>query len=711
MNNPIYLAIIWHMHQPYYKDLVTGEYILPWVRLHCAKDYYDMVAILDDYPNVKATFNLVPSLFSQIEDYVQNDAKDKSLLLSEKDPKDLTTEEIVYILKNFFMTNWEVMIKPYRRYHDLLLKRGRFSSISELTRVATRLSAQEIMDLQVWFNLSWFGFNYRKKDPVVKAMIEKGKNFSAEDKRAVLAKQKEIMSLTMPKYKELAARGQIELTTSPFYHPILPLICDTNAAKESMPHINLPSVRYQHPEDAKHQIESAVAFHEAHFGEKPAGMWPSEGSVSEQILPLLKDAGIKWIATDESVLASSLNVPRQLASNELYKPYAVGDQLNIIFRNHFLSDQVGFVYQRWRAKDSANDFIKHLHNIRASLPSDGRNYLVTVILDGENAWEYYKDGGEEFLREFYQRIASDHNIITTRPKDYMANNPSPDRINRLFAASWINNNFRIWIGHEEDNLAWDYLARVRAVIEGTDNALAWQELYIAEGSDWCWWYGDDHSSENDEAFDSLYRKHLKNIYQLLGKEAPKYLDKPIKSVKTFKPTREPVYLINPEIDGVVTNYYEWLSAGYFDVEKSKGAMHQIDTLLKAFYYGFSRTELFIRLDCQIDFINEEPKQFSFGLITYTPNEMKAEINNNEMVLCRMGREENWEEIKKMNSFAIKKIVEFSIPFSDLGINPGDELQFCIVIMKDGKELERWPRGGVISLKAPTTTYEMEQWSV
>jgi len=716
-NHPIHLALIWHMHQPYYKDLVTGEYILPWVRLHGAKDYYDMVAVLDDYPRMKATFNLVPSLILQIEDYVLNNAKDRSLKLSEKDPRDLNEEELVYILKNFFTANWEVMIKPYPRYHDLLLKRGRFASNAELLRISTRLSAQEIIDLQVWSNLSWFGFIYRKKDPVIKNMIEKGRNFTPEDKKAVLDKQKEILSLTIPKYKELSARGQIELTASPFYHPILPLVYDTNSAKESMPHINLPSIRFQHPEDAKYQIESAAAYHEAKFGERPAGMWPSEGSVSEQILPLIAGAGIKWIATDESVLASSLNLPRLLASHEIYKPYVVGNQINIIFRNHFLSDQIGFVYQRWRAAEAADDFVKHLHNIRASLPSDDKKYLVSVILDGENAWEYYRDGGEEFLREFYKRVSEDPNIITVRPKDYFAENPPTDKIQRLFASSWINNNFRVWIGHEEDNLAWDYLSRVRAIIEGVNNPTAWQELYVAEGSDWNWWYGDDHSSENDEAFDLLYRTHLKNIYQLIGKDAPKYLNKPIKRIKAFRPTREPAYLIQPEMDGEITNYYEWLSAGYFDIERAKGAMHQIETVLKAFYYGFSRTNLYIRLDCNLDFREEESKKFSFGLMTYLPFEFKLELKYDfdkagyNLTLYKMGDRENWEEVKMLEAFGVRKIIEFSVPFADIGVDPGDEVQFLIAVIKEGNELERWPRGGVISLAAPTSTYEMEQWSI
>jgi len=689
---------------------------MPWTRLHGLKDYYDMVKILDDYPEAKATFNLVPSLLVQIEDYVSGSAKDRNLVLTEKDPRELTEEEIIYMLKNFFMCNWEVMIKPYRRFQDLLLKRGRFSSSQELANVAKRMSYQELLDLQIWGTLAWFGFTYRKNDPIISALIKKEKNFSAQDKGNLLKKQKELLSLTIPKYKELADRGQIELTTSPFYHPILPLLTDTNSAKESMPYVHLPSVRYQHPEDAKKQIEMAIEYHQSRFGEKPQGMWPSEGSVSEQVQAIFGEMGIRWIATDEGVLSASFGLSRGLSPMELYKPYQLSGGTSIIFRNHFLSDQIGFVYQRWSPKEAAKDFMKNLHEVRASLPNDGRKYLVSVILDGENAWEYYYDGGEEFLREFYSALSSDPKIKTVRPRDFIAENPPESRINRLFAASWINTDFKIWIGHEEDNTAWEYLSKARTILEGSDNQLAWQELYIAEGSDWCWWYGDDHSSDNDDTFDLLFRKHIKNIYQLLGKDAPKYLDRPIKRGAAFSPTRDPVYYINPVIDGEITNYYEWLSAGYFDIEKSKGAMHQIETVLKSFYYGFSETHLYLRLDPQLNFSEDESKTFSFILLFYAPLEYKFELKYDAekkkygFTQYKLLENNSWEKTTTSEAFGIRRIIELGISFIELGVKAGDEIQFTIIVNKDGHELERWPRGGVVSITAPTSSYELEQWS-
>ncbi|MFA6432052.1 MAG: glycoside hydrolase family 57 protein, partial [Candidatus Margulisiibacteriota bacterium] len=420
-NRPVTIAILWHMHQPYYKDLVSGEYLLPWVRLHAVKDYYDMAALIERFPETKAVFNLVPSLFSQIEDYVNNKVKDRFLDLSLKSPNDLELEEKVFILQNFFMANWDTMINPYPRYLDLLLKRGRFVSHAELLKVAKRFSVQELLDLQVWFNLTWFGFIYKNEDPEIAGLICKGKYFTPEDKDVVIKKQFEVMGKIIPKYRELSLKGQIELTTTPFYHPILPLLCDSNVAKEAMPYAALPEVAFRHPEDAKKQIEMAVAYHAERFGGLPKGMWPSEGSVSEEMIPLVAGAGIKWLATDEAILSRSLHKmggrSHALSAQELNQPYYIekdGVGVAAIFRNHFLSDQVGFVYHRWNAHDSINDFNHHINNIKISLPDDDQNYIIPVILDGENAWEYYEGGGKNFLEAFYANLSNNPMLRTAR---------------------------------------------------------------------------------------------------------------------------------------------------------------------------------------------------------------------------------------------------------------------------------------------------------
>ena len=713
------------MHQPFYKDLVSGEYALPWVRLHAIKDYYDMAAILDDFPDIKQTFNLVPSLLEQIEDYVNGSAVDRHLAVSRKAPSDLSFEEKVFMLQNFFMANWDTMVNPYKRYLELLLKRGRFVSLDDIKSVAKRFTEGELLDLQVWFTLTWFGHIYKKKDPVIKGLLDKGRDFTAEDKEALFAKQHELMSRVIPKYRELQQKGQIEISGTPYYHPILPLIVDTNSAKEALPGIKLPQQRFRHPEDAAFQVSETVKYMTALFGEAPQGMWPSEGSVSEDVIPILCGAGLKWIATDEEVLSMSLGRAiahgRALSSKELFKPYLLQREncsLAVIFRDHNLSDLVGFTYSRWDASEAAADLIKHLENIRASLPDDGRKYLVSIILDGENAWEYYRNNGWDFLSELYSRLSGHPNLRTARVRDFLAENPPADKLNHLFAGSWINHNFRVWIGHDEDNAAWDYLSKARFALENsqTKDPAAWKELYIAEGSDWCWWFGDDHSSGNDETFDALYRKHLKNIYHLIGKSYPQYLDNPIKHVTAIRPTREPAYIISPVLDGDVTNYYEWLSAGYYDIGKLKGAMHQSETVVKAIYYGFDTENLYLRLDVNVDLQNAESKDMHFGFVTLNPHPYKVRSSfDGEKGAFKLDLfkpvDEHWELVKSTGGVGIKHIVELAVPFADIGASSNDEIQLVITIEKGSQELERWPRGGSISFCVPTADYLEKQWTV
>jgi len=710
------------MHQPFYKDLVTHEYFLPWVRLHAIKDYYDMAAYLDRYPEIRAVFNIVPSLFTQIEDYVNGAAKDRFMILSTAHPEDLNHEERVFILKNFFMANWETMIKPYPRYNDLLLKRGRFVTLHDINQVAPRFSSQEILDLQVWFNLAWFGAVYKQNDPVVKGLLQKGKNFNGDDKKAMFDKQLEIMRLIIPKYKEMQERGQVEISVTPFCHPILPLLCDTSIARASDPGIVLPKYRFAYPEDAKKQVAEAVEYYRSRFGCNPEGMWPSEGSVSDDIIPIIAGEGIKWIATDEEILGNTLK--KNLSAAELFTPYRIekgGRELSIIFRDHRISDDLGFVYAKWAPSDAAADIMGKLRRIADVLPDDGKKYLVSIILDGENAWEYYRNNGRDFFDSLYSMLSDDNRLRTVRVKDFLSENPPAATLRDLFPGSWINHNFNIWIGHEEDNTAWDYLYKAREALSKTENApkMAWNELGVAEGSDWNWWYGDDHSCDNDEDFDKLFRRHLMNVYQLIGQEYPKYLDNPIKHMKVVKPTREPVYLIKPIIDGEVSNYYEWLSAGMYSVDQFRGAMHQIETIIKNIYYGFSMDRLYLRLDTNIGLDykeNEYMKTITFEINIIKPVQYKIELSCGQdcvphAALFKLGQSLQFEKKQDLDTFAVKKIVEIGVPFADLEIKKGEEVQMSVLVKKDCRELENWPKGGIIVFKAPDEEFLASAWFV
>lgn len=718
--HPLSVAFVWHMHQPFYKDLVSGEYMLPWVRLHAIKDYYDMAAYMDPFPSVKAVFNVVPSLLVQIEDYVAGTAKDKFFELSLRAPEDLTLADKVFILKNFFLANWETMIKPYPRYNDLLLKRGRFVSAAEIETVAKRFSNQEMCDLQVWFNLCWFGQIYKETDPVVSGLLKKGGYFNEEDKKALAEKQIEVMRLIIPKYRQMQDEGRIELSVTPFYHPILPLLCDTEIARAANRSVKLPKNRFARPEDAAHQIKAAAQYYRDKFGAYPEGMWPSEGSVSEAVIPLAAAAGIKWMATDEAVLANSLG--HRLSAQELFSPHtahADGASVQMVFRDRKISDDIGFVYSRWNPSDAASDIMAKLHHIADILPDDDRRYLVSIILDGENAWEYYSRNGRDFFDSLYGMLSADPRVRTVRIKDFLNENPPSMSLPRLAAGSWINANFDVWLGHDEDNTSWDHLYNAREMLAAASDAPkeAWDELYIAEGSDWNWWYGDDHSSANDEDFDALYRRHLINIYKLAGKDYPKYLDASIKVMKAVKALREPVYFIDPILDGEVSNYYEWLSAGLYSVDQARGAMHQTETIIRNIYYGFNRKTLFIRIDPSIELSCDDPelKDVSFEINISKPAVRKAELKCEEggkaFALFQQDGEKNWTKLKDLQSVGVGRVIEAGIDFSDLGIKERDEINLTVSVKRSGRELEYWPKGGVISFRAPDEDFESANWFV
>ncbi|MDT8318013.1 MAG: glycoside hydrolase family 57 protein, partial [bacterium] len=607
------------MHQPYYKDILTGEFLLPWVRLHATKDYYDMAALLDNFPGIRQTFNVVPSLLAQIDDYAKGEGTDRFLQLSKMPASELDDRDRHFILCNFFLAHWDNMIKPYPRYWEILKKRGFHRSKEELEALVEKFSDDEMRDLQFLFNLCWFDPIFIKEDSFLADMAKKGRGYSEEEKLTLLAKQKEIVGMVIPNYKRLAREGRIELTTTPFYHPILPLLCDTNIASKALPDIKLPKFQFSHPDDAREQIKRGISFHKKTFGSSPSGMWPSEGSVSEECLAMIASSGIEWVATDEEILEASTHCRVHRGEGGatqnpefLYKPYvfnAGGKDITMIFRDHQLSDLIGFVYSSWEPQSAAADFMGKLHDIRRSLGDVNKNgdYIVPVILDGENCWEHYLNDGWDFLTNLYQMVEEDHLIEMVTVSEHLKAHPPKARLSNVFPGSWINHNFRIWIGHDEDNLAWDYLKETRDVLteaekEGKlDRAFvrnAWEHIYIAEGSDWCWWYGDEHSTENDADFDMLFRKNLINVYKIIGKEVPPELFVPIiNTQKHIAPEIEAVSYINPTVDGEVSNYFEWLGAAEMEQEKTGGTMHKASFLMSRFYYGFNKQkDLYMRID-------------------------------------------------------------------------------------------------------------------
>jgi alpha-amylase/alpha-mannosidase (GH57 family) len=606
------VILLWHQHQPFYKDLVTGEYRLPWTRLHALKDYYGMVKLLDEFPNVHQNFNLVPSLMVQIQDYADGTAQDPFLRVASKPAKDLSLEERRFALQYLFQANPQNVIGRYPRYRELY---ERFREHGDHPERAERyFQPQDFTDLQVLSQLSWFDeFFLEEKD--IAALVAKGRNYSLDDQNLVIAREREFVGRVLPAHAEAAKKGSIELSATPFYHPILPLICDTNAGATSTPGLPLPQSRFRHPEDAREQLTRGLDLHEKVFGIRPKGIWPSEGSVSDEVLAIAHSLGIQWMATDEGVLGRSSGaffgrdntgrLPAHLGE-KLYNihRYENGSAtMNLVFRDHTISDLIGFVYSGMPPADAARHLIGNIKEAGKPLLARGRDAVVSIILDGENAWEYYPQSGREFLRRFYDGLQREPGIEAVTISEAIARHKDFGKMTSLVPGSWINSNFNVWIGAPEDNRSWDYLHQARQFYEQNaarateaQRKLAFEEILIAEGSDWNWWYGPEHHSANDRDFDELYRKHLSNVYQALGAVPPDYLSQPITGGEVRPSFTPQTAYIHPRIAGDKVRYFEWMGAAAYTADHRAGAMHGKQFLLDSVYAGIDSTHLYGRLD-------------------------------------------------------------------------------------------------------------------
>jgi alpha-amylase/alpha-mannosidase (GH57 family) len=615
--NRVNLVVLWHMHQPQYRDPETGSYMLPWTRLHATKDYYGMVKLMEEVPNFHATFNMVPSLCMQLEEYASGTFNEPWFTLAFKKAEELTREDKIEMLARGFQVNHERLMTRWSRYVELHDWSRGAGGAQALVTFRTR----DWRDLQLLSQLAWMDEAWFTNDPVVSRLADKGKDFTEKDKDALKAKQIEIMGMVLPAYREAAARGQIEVSTTPFYHPILPLLCDSDIARVANPATPLPRRAYRHPEDAREQLRRAKVYHEKIFGAKPVGLWPSEGSVSDETLRIAAEEGFQWFGTDEGVLGRTLNVgffreASGLPANaeKLYQPWRVqmGDKgITGLFRDHHISDLIGFVYSRMDSIGAAQDLHGRLRQIGENVQSS-HQLTVCLFLDGENAWEYYMGNGREFLREFYRRIATDTDFRALTASEAIAAAGDVSTTGGIFPASWINANFDVWIGNEEDTKAWDLLwdareaygqgaeARAKGRTDApteTGLAQAQESLLVAEGSDWCWWYGPEHSTANDAEFDALYRKHLTGVYLALGKVAPEELAKPIKRTPERAYQLFPSTFLKVKVDGVDSSYFEWLGAGVYSPERRGGAMHGRIYYLRDLRYGFEDDRFVVRVDC------------------------------------------------------------------------------------------------------------------
>jgi alpha-amylase/alpha-mannosidase (GH57 family) len=731
------VALLWHMHQPFYEDLVTHEHILPWVRLHALKDYYGMVAILREFPRVRMTFNLVPSLLVQLEAFAADRARDRYLELSLKPADALDPRDVEFMLENFFHAQRAHMIDVYPRYAELLARRGATLPTGAGRGAAARFSPDDLRDLQVWHKLAWIDPLYLDGDPRVRALVVKGRGFSEADKATLREVELELLNKVIPEYREAAARGQIELSASPFYHPILPLLCDTDVYLRTHPDSRLPRQLFRHPEDALEQLERAASSHERLFGHRPSGLWPSEGSVSDEMVPLAAGAGFRWMATDEMILARTLGVTFSRDGRghveqpeRLYTPYVIragGAAIACTFRDHVLSDLIGFTYSGWAADVAADDFVGRLVEAgrRYRERTGGEDALIPIILDGENAWEHFAGGGRPFLRALYQRLSGHPELRTVTMADASAG--ATRELRGIFPGSWIDANFYIWIGHADDQRAWRQLAQAHTALDRAKGhadplalAAALEELLIAEGSDWFWWYGDDHSSAHDIEFDDLFRRHVRNAYRRLQLAVPDDLFVTNISTKTTTAIQtEPTALLAPTLDGEETSYFEWLGAGTLEVQEVAGAMHRTDRrpmLVALVHFGFDHERLFVRIDTHERAVDLLAGGIEVSLTFVTPADIRLSIREEAGRLTGTFRvhppagPHRVERGPGPATVAAGTVLELGVALADLGIQPGQAVAFFVAVRDaQGLEIERHPAHGPIALTAPDALFVARNW--
>lgn len=619
---PIHLVLLWHMHQPQYRSPSTGQYVMPWTRLHALKDYWGIVKMLEEFPGVHVTVNVVPALAMQLEEYASGKFNEPWFDLAFRPAAQLDPAGKRELLAQGFQLNRDTLLRRWPRYVEL------FTRVMDegAEGAAQQFGPRDWRDLQLLSQLAWMDEEYLAHDPVVSALAHKGGNFTQEDKAALRGKQFELLTRVLPEYRAAADRGQVELSTTPFYHPILPLLCDSDIARVANPHSPHVQPPFRHPEDAREQLLRARQYHQRVFGRAPAGLWPSEGSVSDCTLDLAIEAGFRWFATDEGVLGRTLGLgfPRDAAgipanALRLYAPLRVRrahGEICGLFRDHEISDLVGFVYSRMDQRAAAEDLHLRLRRIGERVHTQAP-LTVSIILDGENAWEYYQGNGRLFLREFCRRIQDDPEIHPLTASEALHRAGHTETAGAIFPGSWINANFDTWIGHAEDVQAWNLLREARDSYTQAESkrasgaadapapeqlVAAYESLLAAQGSDWCWWYGPEHASAHAEQFDALYRQHLTAVYVALGAKPPESLAQPIKQPLVRAVVTPPTSELDVRVDGRETTYFEWIGAGAYFVDRRSGAMHGGASVLQGFHYGFNEENFFLRVDVAPEFL-------------------------------------------------------------------------------------------------------------
>ena len=731
MPHPLYIAFVWHQHQPLYKSPLTGEYRMPWVRLHGTKDYLDLLLHLTRYPQFHHTINLVPSLLVQIEDYAQGRAMDPYLQVSLKPAAALSEWERNFVVTSFFDAHHRTMIDPYpgyRRLYEQQQTKGRAWCLEHW-------SVQDFEDLLMWHNLTWLDPLFHDR-PQVQEWWERGGNFTLADRQALWHIQREILAQIIPEHRRWQEAGVIELTTSPYSHPILPLLWDTETARVAVPDLPLPQ-RFQWPQDVLWQLQRGWECYQQYFGCAPQGLWPSEQSVSPHILEPIARQGFRWLCSDEGVLAASLRQPLErdthgqvVHADVLYRPYKIqtpAGELAIVFRDHRLSDLIGFSYSHLPAETAVADLVTRLGLIyeRAqaeTTPTDP--WLVTIALDGENCWEYYPGDGGEFLQRLFHTLSQDDRFRGVTVGEFLREFPPRVTLDYLHSGSWIEASFTTWIGDPVKNRAWEWLGRARLAVAQAENPapMVWEALLAAEGSDWFWWFGAGHSSRLDPVFDALFREHLQAIYLGLGQTPPPELNYPLEP-QHFQGDYPPEGLIQPVIDGR-GDEQDWSRAGLVRVGAARATMHQSHPV-QTIRYGTDHLHFYLRVDFCQGFIPGKEGFSSLHLVWFYPGQVGhtspiplAEVpdvapcnyrfrHHLGILLrerfCWLSRAEagdSWCPQPTRTRMALDSCLEVAVPWAELQVAPNWSVSLLLVLAETGRFRGYLPEQGLLNFLIP-----------
>ena len=683
-----HVILWWHHHQPWYLDPVTFHAHLPWVRLHACRGYLDMAtaAAHPSADRVKHTFNLVPSLLDQLQRYSQAQHSDLWLDLCTPHPADLDAADVA-TLRLRLGGSGPTPVTPLPR----------LVALREAIAHDQPLNAQDLLDLQVLAHLGFCGWTLAERPGAVRSLLEKGQGFTQQEKCSLLAETRGVCAEVVQAYRALAAANRVEITVTPYYHPILPLLVDSDVMAEGLPHHARPP-RYQFPQDATEQVRRALVCAEQMLGVRPAGMWPAEGSVSTGAVALLGAQGVGFAGTDEGVLyRSSAHPGRTLDHGEPW--WDPSGKVAMFFRDHGVSDLIGFTYRNQPANDAAEDFVTRARAFGQQREGRGAPPVMTVILDGENPWEHYAVAGKDHLLALQQALSSASDLRVVTPSQHLQAHLPRGRLRHLHAGSWIDATFAIWIGHAEDRLGWRLLGDCRRAVEraaqaGADPkqvALALERLYAAQGSDWFWWFGEEFHAAEADLYDGLFRQQIRGAYDALGLEAPAALDVPIKRAPADGPTAELLtgWPVDPVLDAATPNPVRWAGAVKLDAP-AQGAMARAAAGFSQVWLGTTDEALWVYAAFQ------DPTAAPAGVVNV---QLRGAVDAQLQVSLPRA---NATEAQT----AVGQGLTVCWPHNKTGLHAGDVVEVEVVLAGHGGPPQRFPGEGSARVEVPN---EVERW--